>query len=88
MKIFYFMGRNKQTKSGVSWKTWKIERKGRRVCVWWGAVSVIQRQVAPTGKLQTKCWRFPSASAAVAFEAARIRSKLAGGYERKPKWRS
>ena len=88
MKVFYFMGRNKQNKSGVSWKLWKIERKGREVSVWWGAVAVIKRRIVPTGRLQTKCWRFTSEPAALAFEAARIHSKEASGYQRKPKWRS
>ena len=30
MKTFFYMGRNRQNVSGVSWKIWKIERRGRK----------------------------------------------------------
>ena len=33
MKTFFYMGRNLQNKSKVSWKIWKIEREGRLVTV-------------------------------------------------------
>jgi hypothetical protein len=88
MKIFYFMGRNENNKSGVSWKLWKIERDRRRVCVWWGPIAVIKRRVIPTGRLQHKCWTFRSGAEATLFEIRRIHSKEIGGYERKPRWRS
>ena len=36
MKIFFYMGRNRLTKSGVSWKIWKIKREGRKVTTYPG----------------------------------------------------
>ena len=36
MKVLFFMGRNSSNRSGVSWKIWKIRRKGRVVTVSWG----------------------------------------------------
>jgi hypothetical protein len=47
MKIFFFMDRNPNNKSGVSWKIWKIERSGRAVTVWWGPAVIVRRRPTP-----------------------------------------
>ena len=36
MRKYFFVGPNKRLKSGMSIKVWKIERRNRRVQVWWG----------------------------------------------------
>ena len=90
MKTFYFMGRNPRTKGGVSWKIWKIERKGRQVTTWWGPAALIRRKVVPLGKLQSNIERTPpfrTVTDAARYENARIARKLAKGYERRPRRR-
>jgi hypothetical protein len=85
MKTFFFMGRNPKTKGGVSWKIWKIERKGRRVTTWWGPATLRRRKVVPVGKLQSSTQRTPpfrSVARAVAYQQARITRKLTKGYQR------
>jgi hypothetical protein len=84
MKSFFFMGRNTQTKSGVSWKMWRIERKSASVTTWWGPAIVEARRVIPANTLQSKTVRFRSDEAAKAHEESRIKSKLAKGYEARP----
>lgn len=84
MKIFFFMGRNPKTKGGVSWKIWKIQRKGRRVLTWWGAATLVRRKVVPIGKLQSSIKRTPpfaTVADAAKYEAARIARKKAKGYQ-------
>ena len=85
MKTLFYMGRNLTNQSGVSWKMWRIECKKRKVTVWWGPAHIVQRKIKPRGTLLSKVWTLPSAQAARTFEAARIKQKLRGGYERKPK---
>jgi len=85
MKTLFYMGSNKQNVSGVSWKVWKIQRKGRRVQTWWGAAHLVRRKVVPTHSLQTKSWTFRTEEAAREDEQRRIREKLNGGYERNPR---
>jgi predicted DNA-binding WGR domain protein len=85
VKTFFFMGRNPENKSGVSWKMWKIERAGRTVTVFWGPVVLRKRRVVPSAKLQTKVFRLSSEATAKAFELARIESKLRSGYQRRPR---
>ncbi len=88
MKILFYMGRNPSNKSGLSWKIWKVERKGRTVTTWWGRAIVRKRKVVPAANLQSKTFRFTSAAAALEYEKKRIRSKLNKGYERRTRWRS
>jgi hypothetical protein len=91
MKTLFFMGRNEKNKSGLSWKIWKIQRKGRRVFTYWGPVRLVGRKVVPSGRLQSNVGRTPlfrTAEAAAAYVAVRVRRKLAKGYELSPRRRS
>ena len=85
MKIFFYTGRNPDNQSGLSWRLWKIERRGRKVHVWWGPVKILRRRITPTATLQTKSWTFPSEERAREEESARIQAQLRQGYERKPR---
>jgi hypothetical protein len=87
MKTFFFMGVNPRNKTGVSWKVWKIERKGRIVVRRWGPALLVKRQVFPAQTLQEKKMVFPSAEAAICFERAIITEKKRAGYERRPRTR-
>jgi predicted DNA-binding WGR domain protein len=87
MKVFFYMGRNSQTKSGVSWKIWKIQRTGRNVTTWWGAAELRNRGVVAKGRLQGKEIPFSSLEEAQAHEQRRIKSKLRKGYEPQPRRR-
>lgn len=87
MKTLFYMGRNKKNKSGVSWKIWKIERKGRIVTTWWGPAALIKRRVKAKGDLQCKSRKFRDVVFAKRFASARIDAKLRKGYERKPRKR-
>lgn len=82
MKTFYFMGTNPNNKSQVSWKMWRIARKGRTVKVSWGPAKIENRKVTPVATLQGKTWTFSSEAAAKADEERRIREKLNGGYSK------
>jgi hypothetical protein len=84
MKTFFYMGHNRQNVSGVSWKIWKIERKGRKVTVWWGPATIVHRKPIPTGSLQGMEWTLPSEEKAIEDERLRIEEKLRGGYKRSP----
>ena len=86
MKTFFFMGLNPSNKSGVSWKIWKIMRRGQKVQVWWGPAKIIGHKVLPAF-LQTQSWVFKSEALAKASEQRRVTEKLAGGYELKPRRR-
>ncbi len=85
MKIFFFMGRNPNNKSGVSWKIWKIQRVGRSVTTWWGPAHLQNRKVVPVHTLQSKTLRFRSVDAASRHESSRIQNKVSKGYERRPR---
>lgn len=90
MKVLFFMGRNKKTKSGLSWKIWKIERKGRRVLTHWGPARLVGRKAVPIGMLHSNRDRTPpfaTVEAAAAYVQARVRRKLAKGYEIQPRRR-
>lgn len=87
MKAFYYMGKNSQNKTGVSWKIWKIHRSGRTVTTWWGSAEIRRRIVVAKGRLQDKERRFSSLEAAQAHEEQRIASQLCKGYERQPRRR-
>jgi hypothetical protein len=87
MKIFFFMGRNPKNKSGVSWKIWKIERKGRSVFLYWGRAELRRRKVLPAGRLAHRVKRFSTEQQAINYQQKRIAEKLAKGYERRTRWR-
>ena len=87
MKILFYMGRNEATKSGVSWKIWKIERKARTVNIFWGRAVVEKRKVVPAQRLQNKSIVFQTYQAAEESVEKRIKSKIARGYERRTRWR-
>jgi len=88
MKILFFMGRNPDNKSGLSWKMWKVRRTGRSVTTWWGRAVVKARKVVPAGvRLQEKKRTFRSVAEAVAHEERVVREKLAKGYQRRTRWR-
>jgi predicted DNA-binding WGR domain protein len=82
VKIFFFMGRNRKNKSGVSWKLWKIQRQGRAISLLWGPATLRRRKVVPQF-LQSKTLRFRSAAAAREAESRRIANKLKKGYQRR-----
>jgi len=84
MKVFFFMGRNPQNVSGVSWKLWRIERRGRSVEVSWGPAVLRRRRVVPVGILGSRVRTFPTLAEARAFELGRIAEKFREGYERRP----
>jgi predicted DNA-binding WGR domain protein len=81
MRVYFFFGRNDALKSGVSFKIWKIERRGRDVHVWWGRAiyNAKTRRPEPERELSTKKWRFNSDEQAIAQLANRIDSKLKEG---------
>src|SRR5436190_21018169 len=83
MRILFFMGRNRRTVSGVSWKLWKIRRQGRSVTASWGPALLKRRKVVPANTLQSRTWRFWSTTAAEASLTARMASKLKKGYQRR-----
>lgn len=83
MKTFYYMGPNRRTAGGVSWKMWRIERRARTVTAWWGAATVDKRRkVTPVYRLQSKSWTFRTEAQAKECEASKIAEKLRGGYSR------
>src|SRR6516164_7314844 len=88
MKSFFYMGRNEENVSRVSWKIWKIECKGNRVVTQWGPVSLVRRKPVPKATLQSKEWHFRTPAAARDYEQKQIRRKLAKGYERSPRRRA
>ncbi|OHE58158.1 MAG: hypothetical protein A2Z47_05790 [Thermodesulfovibrio sp. RBG_19FT_COMBO_42_12] len=88
MKIYFYMGRNENNLSRVSWKIWKIERKGRILTTWWGGAEIVNRQPRAKHDLQRKSWTFRTGSEAKKEEDMRINSKCRKGYERKPYRRS
>jgi hypothetical protein len=87
MKIFFYMGRNPNNKSGLSWKIWKIRREGRRVTAYWGRAALVRRKPVVASKLQAVSWVLGSVKRAALFEADRIEEKLAKGYERRTRWK-
>jgi hypothetical protein len=84
MRTFFYMGLNTRTKSGVSWKIWKIERAGLTVTTLWGPARLAAAPV-PTANLHENKRSFSSAAAAIEHETARIKNKLTKGYERCPR---
>jgi hypothetical protein len=83
MKTLFYMGAHPRNVSGVSWKIWKIQRKGKRLQTWWGPAHVVKRKVVPKFKLQTQSWTFRAEQAAREDEQRRIREKENEGYERR-----
>jgi hypothetical protein len=90
MRKYFFVGPNKQLKSGLSFKVWKIERRNRRIQVWWGRgrFDESRRRVRSKGILTTRWWDLPTTSAAKDEMQQRIRSKVRSGYKRNPRRRS
>ena len=88
MKILFFTGRNPKNVSGLSWKIWKIEQKGRAVTAWWGPVDVVGRKITPAARLQSKTWRFRTEALAKEDAGRRLTQKLNRGYEKKPRLQS
>jgi hypothetical protein len=87
MRILFFMGRNRRTVSGVSWKIWKIRRQGRSVTALWGRAAVKRRRVVPANTLQSRTWSFRTTGAAQASLIRRLGSKLRKGYQRRTRAR-
>jgi predicted DNA-binding WGR domain protein len=87
MKIFFYMGRNPSTRSGVSWKIWKISRRGKTVTTHWGPAELFRRKVVHSASARSKVRKFKTLSDAIVFESRIIRSKLYKGYQRRTRWR-
>jgi len=87
MKIFFYMGRNPENKGGLSWKIWKIQRRGRAVTVFWGPAKLHKRRPKLVGAAQERTFRFDSLAKAEEFQKKRIQSKESKGYERSTRWR-
>jgi predicted DNA-binding WGR domain protein len=87
MKILFFMGRNSRNRSGVSWKIWKIGRKGRVVTVSWGPALLKRRKPVLARSAGVLDYRFGSLDDAERFETKKINEKLSKGYQRRTRWR-
>ena len=86
MKIFFYVGRNKENLSGMSSKIWKIQRFGLTVTTYWGAAKMAKsRRIVPASKFSSLEKKFSNAEEARAFESRIIKRKLDSGYERKPR---
>jgi hypothetical protein len=90
MRIYFYIGPNKELKSGFSIKFWKIARKGRRVTAKWGpaTVDLKKRKVVKASWTQGRDWTLASESEAKAQMKRRIDEQLAQGYHRVPRRRS
>jgi len=82
MRTFVYMGPNPGNKSGVSWKVWKIERRERKVTVWFGKATVKLHKLVPSNTLSTKSWTFRTDQAAIEAVKRRIQEKEKEGYEK------
>jgi predicted DNA-binding WGR domain protein len=69
----------------MSWKMWKIERKGKVVTVYWGPMERVKHRIKPVGKLQKKQWRCSSEAVAKLQKERRIAEKRSKGYQQIPK---
>jgi predicted DNA-binding WGR domain protein len=87
MKVFFYIRLNRRNKCGFSRKMWKIERRGRRVQVWWGRTELVGYKPAPLGDLATQHWIFRTEAKAIQEEQARIAAQLSQGYQRNPRSR-
>ena len=88
MKTFVYMGRNDANIGRASFKMWKIDRKDRKVTVWFGAATVKGHKAVPVGTLSSKTWKFRTENEAIEDVRRRIREKENGGYEHIPKRKS
>ena len=84
MRTFVYMGPNAANKSGVSWKVWKIERRDRKVTVWFGKATVKLHKLVPYNTLSSKSWTFRTDKAAIEAVKKRIQEKENEGYEKIP----
>jgi hypothetical protein len=84
MKIFFYVGPNKDLKSGFSIKFWKIERKGSTVTASWGPAQVDRRKRRVVKASWTrKCkWILPSVERARSEMARRVKKQETQGYYR------
>lgn len=87
MKTFFYMKPNPENQSGVSYKIWMIERKGRIVTTSWAPAECFGRRLYPAHDPQSHAVRFRTEREAIDDEQRRVRSKLAKGYDRKPRRR-
>jgi hypothetical protein len=82
MKSFFYTGTNPKNKSGVSWKIWKIEQRGRTITFFWGPALIQKRRVLPVGVLQSRKRVFPTIQSARDHEEQRISEQMRKGYKR------
>lgn len=80
MKTLYYMGSNPRNQSGVSWKMWKVQRRGRTVTIYWGRATIRNHKLMPAGSLTAKSFKFRAVADAQAELAWRVERKLAKGY--------
>jgi hypothetical protein len=80
MKTLFFTGRNSDNQSGVSWKDWKIQRKGRFVETRWGPIKIVRRRIIFSRMLASKRWpAFATVKEAKNFYDRKVREKLRTG---------
>lgn len=84
MPEFFYTGSSTDTKSGLSWKIWRIRRSGQTVTISWGRAAIEKRRPVPVGALQSKTLIFRTEAAARSDVERRIAAKLTAGYERTP----
>jgi hypothetical protein len=84
MKKFFYIGPNKELRSGFSIKFWKIERKGKTVTAYWGPAQLdhLKRRVLVASWTQSCSWIFNSTTQAKLDLERRIDSQLRHGYYR------
>jgi hypothetical protein len=90
VKIFFYIGPNKELKSGFSIKFWKIERQGRKVTVHFGPAKLdhIARKIITASWTRSRSWTLPSERLAKAELERRVNEQLAQGYHRVPRRRN
>jgi hypothetical protein len=84
MRTLFYMGRNSENQSGVSWKIWRVAVKGRVVEISWGPAKLVRRKPVLVYE-QGRKYKCPSEAEAKRFAEQRLQAKLAKGYERTPR---
>ena len=89
MKKFFYMKRNPRNISGVSFKIWKIERKGRKVTTWWAPAECTHHKVhiAKGRTFRRHVLHFRLDQDAIDHEKRRVKSKKAKRYVQFPRIR-